>query len=649
MSAFPHLFTPIQIGTLQAKNRVMMSAMSINFGVDEKGFVEDQLTAYFVARAKGGAGMMLVGGCAVHPTGVELPDLPKMWDDGCIAPLEKMAKAIKPYDCRFGVQLMHGGRQSYHNEKVAPSAIAAPALVKSAPRALTVAEIPEMIAAFGNAARRCQKAGVDFIEIHGAHGYLINQFLAPNSNQRSDEWGGSFENRTRFFIEVFRDIKAKCGDDFPVGVRMNGNDYIENGWSLDEACRLAKILEKEGAAYLHVSAGVYGSRQLTIPSMYVEQGCFAHLAEAVKAHVSIPVVAVGRIKKPQMAEEILSAKKADIIALGRSLLADPEWPNKAARNEIDLIRPCVGCCLGCIHAVFQLEPGGCVVNPDVGREHLLVKAETSFGVGKKLLVVGGGPAGLAAARMAALRGYRVTLCEQKTALGGALRLAAIPPGRAELGDIIAYLEKELKRLEVDVRLNTALDESLLGDVRPEAVILATGSLPDMPIIKGLFQTSMALTTVTDVLEGQSLEGDQILVLGGNQAGLVLADYLAEQGKQVVVLHRKDHFAEELSSNDRYYLRERLKKGGVTLYKQVTVKAILPDGIKFSVNGRLETLKPFDAVVLADVMAPLREGINLLRKRNLPVHIIGDAKSPRHLMYAISEGEEVGRIEDLTSI
>ncbi len=649
MSAFPHLFTPIQIGTLQAKNRVMMSAMSINFGVDEKGFVEDQLTAYFVARAKGGAGMMLVGGCAVHPTGVELPDLPKMWDDGCIAPLEKMAKAIKPYDCRFGVQLMHGGRQSYHNEKVAPSAIAAPALVKSAPRALTVAEIPEMIAAFGNAARRCQKAGVDFIEIHGAHGYLINQFLAPNSNQRSDEWGGSFENRTRFFIEVFRDIKAKCGDDFPVGVRMNGNDYIENGWSLDEACRLAKILEKEGAAYLHVSAGVYGSRQLTIPSMYVEQGCFAHLAEAVKAHVSIPVVAVGRIKKPQMAEEILSAKKADIIALGRSLLADPEWPNKAARNEIDLIRPCVGCCLGCIHAVFQLEPGGCVVNPDVGREHLLVKAETSFGVGKKLLVVGGGPAGLAAARMAALRGYRVTLCEQKTALGGALRLAAIPPGRAELGDIIAYLEKELKRLEVDVRLNTALDESLLGDVRPEAVILATGSLPDMPIIKGLFQTAMMLITVTDVLEGQSLEGDQILVLGGNQAGLVLADYLAEQGKQVVVLHRKDHFAEELSSNDRYYLRERLKKGGVTLYKQVTVKAILPDGIKFSVNGRLETLKPFDAVVLADVMAPLREGINLLRKRNLPVHIIGDAKSPRHLMYAISEGEEVGRIEDLTSI
>ena len=190
------------------------------------------------------------------------------------------------------------------------------------PRALTADEIPEMIAAFGDAARRCQKAGVDFIEIHGAHGYLLNQFFAPNANLRTDEWGGAFDNRIRFFIEVFRDVKVKCGDDFPVGIRMNGNDYIDNGWSLDEACRLAKILEKEGAAYLHVSAGVYGSRQLTIPSMYVEQGCFVHLAEAVKKEVSIPVVAVGRIKKPQMAEEI-PVKKADVIALGRSLLADP--------------------------------------------------------------------------------------------------------------------------------------------------------------------------------------------------------------------------------------------------------------------------------------------------------------------------------------
>lgn len=648
MGVFPNLFSPIRIGTMQAKNRVMMSAMSINFGVDEKGFVEDQLTAYFEARAKGGAGLMLVGGCAVHPTGVELPDLPKMWDDGCIAPLKKMVAVIKPFDCRFGVQLMHGGRQSYHDQKVAPSAIAAPALVKSAPRALTADEIPEMIAAFGDAARRCQKAGLDFIEIHGAHGYLLNQFLAPNANLRTDKWGGTFENRIRFFIEVFRDVKDKCGDDFPVGVRINGNDYIENGWSLDEACRLAKILEKEGAAYLHVSAGVYGSRQLTIPSMYVEQGCFTHLAEAVKKEVSIPVVAVGRIKKPQMAEEILSAKKADIIALGRSLLADPQWPNKAARNEVDFIRPCVGCCLGCIHAVFQLEPGGCVVNPDVGREHLLADPLAETGEDRSILVVGGGPAGLAAARMAALRGYRVTLCEQKEMLGGALRLASIPPGREELGDILVYLEKELRRLGVEVHLNTALDEALIEEVRPEVVILATGSLPDMPIIKGLFQTGMALTTVTDLLEGQPVEGERIIVLGGNQAGLVLADHLAQQGKQVVVLHRKDHFAEELSSNDRYYLRERLKIGKVTLFKQVTVKAILENGVKFTVNGRLKTLEPFDAIVLADAMAPLREGVNLLRKHNLPVHIIGDAKSSRHLMYAISEGEEVGRMENLIS-
>lgn len=626
---------------MRAKNRILMSAMSINFGVDEQGFVEDPLTAYFVARAKGGAGMMLVGGCAVHPTGVELPDLPKMWDDGCIAPLKKMVSAIKPFDCRFGVQLMHGGRQSYHDRKVAPSAIAAPALAKGTPRALTAPEIPEMIAAFGDAAQRCRQAGMDFVEIHGAHGYLINQFLAPNSNRRTDDYGGSFENRVRFFVSVLRDIKTKCGTDFPVGVRMNGEDYIENGWTLEEACRLAPILEKEGAAYLHVSAGVYGSRQLTIPSMYVEQGCFAHLAEAVKTRVSIPVVAVGRIKKPQMAEQILDDKKADIIALGRSLLADPEWPNKAAMNKLDLIRPCVGCCLGCIHAVFQLEPGGCVVNPDVGREHLLTPP-VDIGGGRTLVVAGGGPAGMAAARMAALRGYRVTLCEQSPQLGGALRLAAIPPGRAELGDIISYLVKELKRLDVDIRLDTPLDEKWVRELNPDTLVLATGSLPDMPIIKGLYKTRMEITTVTDVLAGQSLDGERILVLGGNQTGLVLADYLAESDKSVTVLHRGDHFAEEMSSNDRYYLRERLKKEDVALFKQVAFREILPHGVRFSVNGRTQTLEPFDAIVLADTMIPLREALNLIRNNTTPIHIIGDAKEPRHLMYAISEGEELGR-------
>jgi 2,4-dienoyl-CoA reductase-like NADH-dependent reductase (Old Yellow Enzyme family)/thioredoxin reductase len=640
--AYPHLFKPIRIGSMMSKNRILMSAMSINFGVDDHGHINDQLTAYFTARARGGVGMMLVGGGAVHPTGLELPRLPALWDDACIPALSKMVDAVRPYDCRFGVQLMHGGRQSYHDQKVAPSPIPAPAVVKGAPKELTIKEIGELTKAFGDAALRCKLAGFDFIEIHGAHGYLINQFLSPNSNKRTDIYGGSFENRTRFLLELFTDIKAKCGSDFPVGIRMNGEDYISDGWTIDEALQLGGILEVQGVDYLHVSAGVYGSRQLTIPSMYVPYGCFVHLAEAVKAQVDIPVIAVGRIKTPDLADRVIKENKADAVALGRALIADPMWPVKSQNSKIHTICPCIGCCLGCIHAVLALEPGGCVVNPDVGREFLL-KDETAGVSPREVLIVGAGPAGLAAARKAVELGHRVTVCERTGQVGGALRLAALPPGRAELGDILTYLVKELERLKVQVRLNTAFSNKLLDELDPDTVILASGSLPDMPIITGLFNTDMQLCTVNEVLGGHAVTGDRVIILGGGQAGLVLADTLATQGKTVAVLHRKDHFAEELSSNDRFYLRERLKKDNVNLYKTSVIDAFLPFGVRFRVKDSVHILEDFDSVVIAEAMTSVREAANLVKGRDIKVHVIGDAKQPRHLMYAISEAEEVARI------
>lgn len=639
---FPHLFQPIRIGRLESKNRLLMSAMSIHFGVDEKGRVTEQLIRYMVARAEGGVGMMLVGGGGVHPGGVELPQLPALWEDDCIPGLRKMAQAVKPHDTRLGMQLMHGGRQSYHDQKVAPSPIPAPALVKGTPRELATEEIPLLAAAFGNAARRCQEAGFDFVEVHGAHGYLINQFLAPNANRRTDRYGGSFENRTRFMREVLADIRRRCGPDFTVGIRLNGEDYIADGWGLDEALRLAPLLERDGADYLHVSAGVYGSRQLTIPSMYVEPGCFIHLAEAVKRRVSIPVAAVGRIKSPEMADGIIRDRRADMVALGRSLLADPQWPAKARRGAARSIRPCIGCCLGCIHAVFQLEPGGCVVNPDVGREYLLPGRLEPAAVPKKCLVVGAGPAGLAAARMLALRGHAVTVCDRQPRAGGALRLASKPPGRSELMDILNYFMEELAGLRVDLRLGRALDEELLRTLAPDEVVLATGSLPDTPMIKGLYQTDMQVGTVTELLAGTLEPGLRVLVWGGNQAGLVAADDLATRGKRVAVLNRKAHFAEEMSSNDRYYLRERLKRGGVELYKNVHVHSFLGDGVLFRTGDREMELRGFECVVLADTFVSLREAANLMKRHPPAVHFIGDARHPRHLMYAISEGEELGR-------
>ena len=641
MIYYPHLFSPIQIGNMTAPNRLLMSAMSINFGVDDKGRVTEQLTEYFAARAKGGAGMMLVGGGAVHPTGLELPDLPALWEDDCIPALKRMVEAVRPYGAKFGVQLMHGGRQSYHDKKVAPSAIPAPAVVKGIPKELNPEEIDELINAFGDAARRCRESGFDFIEIHGAHGYLINQFLSPNANLRNDQYGGSFENRARFLFELLDDIYQKAGADFPVGIRINGEDYIDNGWQMEEALKLAGLLENRGAAYLHVSAGVYGSRQLTIPSMYVEQGCFVHLAEAVKSAVSIPVIAVGRIKDPDLADRIIREGKADAVAMGRALLADPALPQKARVGKLSQIRPCIGCCLGCIHAVLAMEPGGCVANPEVGREYLL-KDEKSASEKKRVLVVGAGPSGLATARMAALSGHHVAVCEESGRPGGLIRLAAKAPGRSEVFEIIDFLIAELERLKVEVYLNRPLSTDFLDRLKPDAVILATGSKPDMPIIKGLFKTSMHLCTVTDAMDGRTPIGGRVIIIGGGQAGLLLADFLAEQGKTVAVLNRRPHFAEEMSSNDRFYLRERLKRETVTLYKRVTALAVEPDNVLFKSDGRKEKLAGYDTIVIAEAMAAVRDAKNLLKGYRGEVHIIGDAKTPRDLMICMSEAEELGR-------
>lgn len=641
MTILEHLFSPISIGTMTVKNRLLMPAMSINFGVDENKYVTEQLTQYFVVRAKGGAGMMLVGGGAVRPDGIEAPHLPGLWEDGCIPALQKMTAAVRPYGAKFGMQLMHGGRQCMHEDKVAPSAIAAPALAKGTPRELPVSEVREMIQAFGDSARRCREGGFDFLEIHAAHGYLINQFMSPNANKRTDEYGGCFENRIRFLLEIFRDMKKKVGNEFPIGVRINGEDYIPDGWTLKEALDLAVILEKEGADFLHVSAGVYGSKELTIPSMYVRHGCFVHLAEAVKKVVSIPVIAVGRIKDAQLADRIIKEGKADAVAMGRGLIADPQLPEKSRAGDFTRIRPCIGCCLGCIDAVFQQEPGGCVVNPDVGREYLLNEMGTVERP-KRVLVAGTGPSGLAAARMLAMRGHQVLVCEERGQVGGLARVAALSPGRGEIMDVVNYFISELERLRVEIRLNTALSGDLITSFGPEAAVVATGSLPKMPIIKGLFQTQMGLETVTDILESRAVAGDRVIVLGGGQAGLMVSDFLGERGKEVVVLNRGRHFAEELSGNDRYYLRERLKTHPVTLYKEVKIKKFLDDGVVFRSSGEEIRLASFDTVVVAEKMTGIRKPLELFKGLNLPVHVIGDVKLPRDIMLAISEGEEIGR-------
>ncbi len=644
MPALKHLFEPIKIGTMEVKNRLVMPPMGINFGVNEEGCVTDQLTEYFAARARGGTGMLIVGGGAVHPTGLDLPRLPPLWEDRYIPALKQMTTKVHRSDVKFGMQLLHGGRQCYHGKGVAPSPLSAEGVVKGVPKELSLPEIKEIETSFGDSARRCQEAGFDFVEIHGAHGYLVTEFLAGNSNRRQDEYGGIFENRIRFLLNILRDIKRKTGPEFPVGIRINGDDYVKNGWSLDETKRLAPILQTKGANYLHVTAGIYGSYPpgISVPSMYAEQGCFVHLAEAVKKEVSIPVITVGRIKNPEQADRIIQEGKADMVSMGRAHLADPEIADKARSGKLADIRPCLGCCLGCIETAFKLLQGAtCVMNPEVNREYQL-KGHDKAAVPKKILVVGAGPAGMAVSRLAALRGHKVLLCDEKGDLGGMLRLAAIPPGRSDFMGLIQYYQRELHKLRVEIRLNVILDGALIDSIEPDSVVLATGSLPKIPQIEGLLDTEMKIHTVVDVLEETAMVGERVLILGGNQVGLQVADFLAEKDKEVAILHRGGHFAMEMASNDRVFLRERLKKPNVRLYKNVSIRQFLPTGIVFQSSEEEITLEDFDDLIICEGMRSSREVANLLTARDVDLHIIGDAKDPRYLLYSQSEADELGR-------
>jgi len=635
-----HLFSPVRLGRMNVRNRLVMPPMSVNFGVDEQGFVTERHWTYLALRAKAGTGMIVVGGGAIHPDGLDLPKMPRIWDDRFISGLSRLAAEVKQHGARIGMQLLHGGRQAYHGRRVAPSPLPSLAVVKGMPRELTRDEIKELVVCHAEAARRAQEAGFDFVEIHAAHGYLISEFLAPNANQRRDEYGGPFENRTRFLLQIVAAIKDRCGRDYPVGVRYNGEDYVAGGWHLDEAVRLGPLLEAAGADWLHVSAGVYGSLPVTIPSMYEPFGCFVHLAEAVKKAVAIPVIAVGRIKDAVMADRLIAEGRADLVAMGRAHLVDPDLAAKAAQGRLDQLRPCIGCCRGCIESVLALNEATCVMNPELGREYRLGKPQPAAKP-KKILVVGAGPAGLACARMLALRGHQVVVVEERDQPGGALVFASKPPGRAELWEMVEYLLAELKRLGVEIRLSTPVNESLARELAADAAVVASGANPRIPQLAGLFDSGLELSTLLDVLSGQVVPGPRVVVLGSDQAALVTADFLAQGPREVAVVGG-EHFAPELAPNDRTSLRRRLAASGVRLYKQAFIREFLPNGLEIEHRDGREILAGFRDLVIADGFQPERRSADMLRRLGIETHLIGDAKSPRTLLEITAEADELGR-------
>ncbi len=437
LTDFRHLLSPGRIGNMTVRNRMVMPPMGTNYASDD-GFVTERLVRYYEARAEGGTGMIIVEVSAVAPEGKAISHQIGIWADKFIPGLRYLAESIRKHGARAVIQLHHAGRQTTVQttgyQPVAPSEIPCP-ICRDTPRALTVDEIKGLVEAFGHAARRAREAGFDAVEIHGTHGYLINQFLSPYSNRRNDEYGGSPEARRRFPMEVYDAVRTAAGEDFPVLFRMNANEGVEGGITPEEGRDFARLLEKAGVDALHVSGGVYGSPLPIIATMYEPALPLAGYAADIKAEVSIPVIAVGKIHDPETGERLIADAEADFVSLGRALITDSHFARKVELGQIKNIRKCIECNQLCVDPLLIYDqPVGCIYNARAGKEHEFPFVKTRRS--RRVVVVGGGPGGLEAARVARERGHRVILFERSGELGGQGRLARKAPHKERFGEIL---------------------------------------------------------------------------------------------------------------------------------------------------------------------------------------------------------------------
>lgn len=474
------LFQPGRLGSLTVPNRIVMPPMVLNYA-DDDGRVTDRYVAHIERVARGGVGTIVLEASYVTPEGRGFRHQLGVHDDGVVPGLRRAVDAAHRHGAVIGIQLYHAGRQTSSavigGQPVAPSSIPCP-LMQEMPAELSGERIAELVRAFGEAARRAVAAGCDFVEIHAAHGYLINQFLSPFSNRRTDDYGGAFQNRVRFLDEIINSVRLNVR--VPVTVRFSADEMVPGGLTVNDAIELARHLEAEDIDALHVSAGNYGSyaRGYMIPPMAREDGPLIEYARRVKASVSIPVIAVGKLRDPTVAAGVLERGDADFVAIGRGLLADPDWPMKVREGRLAELNLCVTCNQGCIGRLFAQQDALCTINPETGREALFASQEhvapLRFGV------IGAGPAGMTAARIAALRGHDVTVYERANHVGGQLDAAGAAPHRENWWMLRDWLACELKRLNVPVRHGTDITESELDDIEADAFIIATGSRPHQP-------------------------------------------------------------------------------------------------------------------------------------------------------------------------
>jgi 2,4-dienoyl-CoA reductase-like NADH-dependent reductase (Old Yellow Enzyme family)/thioredoxin reductase len=634
-----NLFSPIEIGKLRIPNRLVVPAMVMNY-CNGDGTATEKYVAYHEAKARGGWGLIITEDYAVDPKGKGFSNVPGLWNDGQIESHSKLTRRIHDIGGKIFAQIYHAGRQTSRaligSEPVAPSPIPCPRL-QEIPHALRLNEIRDIVEEFGDCALRARKAGFDGIEIHGAHGYLIAQFMSPYSNKRIDDYGGNILNRMRFPLEIVSNVRSKAGTDFPAIFRISGDEMVPGGRTIEDTKTMAAMLEKAGVDALHISAGVYGSAYAITPPAAVRHGWIAHFAEEVKKVVDLPVITVGRINDPLLAETIIAGGKADLVAMGRASLADPELPKKAAAGRFADINHCIGCLQGCIGMISRGRPATCLVNPTLGKEEeFRIKPAT---IKKRVFIAGAGPAGMEAARVAGKRGHEVHLFEKADRLGGQFYTASIPPSKGEIAGFIVWQRKQLEENHVSIRLSTQLTEEIVKEQNPDVVVIATGSVPVSPHWPGMKRANVV--TAHDALEGKTDVGRSVAVVGGGMVGSETASHLANHGKEVSIVEMLPEIAADVNPRSRPFLLKDLAEHNVKIYVNSAVKEVLADGLRIEREGREEKIGPFDTVILAVGLEPCNGLKSKLEGKVVRLITIGDALSPRKALEAIEEGYRAG--------
>ncbi len=638
--SYTKLFEPGRLGTLELKNRIVMPAMGCSLA-ESTGEAGARIIKYYAERAKGGAGLIITEITRVDDeTGVGTPNQLSVTNTHMIAQLSRLAEAVHAYDTKIFVQLHHPGNQTPSRliggkQPVSASDVTCK-VIGEQPRALTTEEVEGMVKKFVTGAVIAQKAGIDGVEIHGAHGYLVSQFLSPHTNKRTDKYGGSFEGRMRFVTEIIMGIRAYCGPKFPISVRINGNDYLADGITEEDAIAQAKYLEKLGINCINVSCGTYDSGATIIEPNYFAEGWKRHLAANIRKEVSIPIIAVCNIKHPAFAEEMLEAGDVDFVGIARGMLADPCWGAKARAGQDKLIRKCIGC-MECFRILNDGLPLGCTLNPVLGREFEYGDEKLNKnGAGRTVAVVGGGPAGMEAALTLAKRGFKTILFEAQPFLGGTVNLAAVPPHKGMLKEFVETMEAQLAAAGVEVRTGVCADAETVKSTGAEAVFIAAGGKPVLPPIPGI-ETAV---TAEDVLAGKAeVTGKNVVIVGGGVTGLETAEYLVGD-HYVTVVEMLDKVGGNLYPSVIMHLAQEIMKNGVIAKgKKLTAVGEGSVTVADTKTGE-EASIPADTVILAMGVRPNRPDLEAYKAAfGDKVILVGDSAKAGQIYDALHSGHD----------